>query len=103
MELTTPPEPVEPEEPDERESEGGFGPAEVAADVPTEVVPDAPGEAAGQGEPEGDEARRRYRTVVRKRGAKRRRRRRWLRLVLVLAGLGVVAGAAMVADGYWQA
>jgi cell division protein FtsB len=103
MELTTPPEPAEPEELEERESEGGFDPPEAAAAVPTEVAPDGQGEATGQGEPEGEEARQRYRTVVRKRGARRRRRRRWLRLALLLAGLAVVAGVAVVADGYWQA
>ncbi len=62
-----------------------------------------PETATEQGEPAAEEAAQRSRTVVRKRGSKRRRRRRWLRLALLVAALVLVAGAAMVADGYWQA
>jgi hypothetical protein len=76
-------------------------------DVP--AVPAEQDEPAGEGEPEeqgepgAEGGPRRYRTVVRKRGAKRRRRRRWLRIVLLVAAVVVIAGGVMVADGYWQA
>ncbi|MDP9343424.1 MAG: DUF4012 domain-containing protein [Actinomycetota bacterium] len=71
----------------------------------TEVpaVPAEQDEPGAEGEPGGEGGPQRYRTVVRKRGARRRRRRRWLRVVLLVAALVVVAGGAMVADGYWQA
>ena len=66
---------------------------------PPDAGPLAPAAPPSPDGPQGP----RYRTVVRRRGAKRRRRRRYLRLGILLAGLVVVAGLAAVADGYWQA
>jgi hypothetical protein len=87
--------PSEPVDSEEQVSQEGFGPAEVMAD--------RPGPATDEEGSADDEGRQRYRTVVRKRGAKRRRRRRWLRWTLLVAGLVVLAGGAMVADAYLQA